>query len=133
MASSSLELRIDWADLDLFGHVNNVAFFRWLQASRVGMWEALGIDVTQQDPRGTGPILAATQCTFLQPLFYPGSVTIAAEVSFVKTTSFGIVHRIRNAAGALAAEGEDRVVMYHFGQGEKAEIPEALRAALAAG
>jgi acyl-CoA thioesterase FadM len=26
-----VNIAIDWAELDLFGHVNNVAFFRYLQ------------------------------------------------------------------------------------------------------
>lgn len=33
--NTSLELRIDWSEMDLFGHVNNVAFFKYVQASRV--------------------------------------------------------------------------------------------------
>ena len=55
---------------------------------------------------------------------------MAATISFVKTTSFGITHRIIGAAGVLAAQGEDRVVMYDFGKAEKAAIPEVLRKAL---
>ena len=27
--------RIDWSDLDLLGHVNNIAFSRFFQAARV--------------------------------------------------------------------------------------------------
>ena len=130
MTTFTLQIRIDWADLDLFGHVNNVTFFRWLQASRVQLWEGLGIHVTHQSPQGIGPVLAATQCQFLRPLFYPGEVRVEATISFVKTTSFGITHRITGAGGALSAQGEDRVVMYDFAKGEKAAIPQALREAL---
>lgn len=38
-----LELRIDWSELDLFGHVNNVAFLKYVQASRINYWETIGV------------------------------------------------------------------------------------------
>ena len=41
--NSQLQLRIDWSELDLFGHVNNVMYFKYIQAARVHFWQAAGI------------------------------------------------------------------------------------------
>ncbi len=38
-----LRLRIDWSEIDLFGHVNNVATLKYVQAARVNCLEALGL------------------------------------------------------------------------------------------
>ncbi|GIV28450.1 MAG: hypothetical protein KatS3mg027_2264 [Bacteroidia bacterium] len=39
----ALKLRIDWSELDYFGHVNNVSFFKYIQAGRVNYWEKIGL------------------------------------------------------------------------------------------
>lgn len=123
---SSLTLRLDWSELDMFGHVNNVMYFRYLQSSRVHYWELIGLD-RMAPGKGTGPMLASTRCDFRQPLFYPGQITVQASIDFIGNTSFGVYHRILNNAGALAAEGHDVIVLFDYGRGEKMRIPEALR------
>lgn len=122
---SSLSLRLDWSELDLYGHINNVAFFKYLQASRINYLEQVGLGALSAD--GPGPIIAATECRFLQPLHYPGSIVVKASVSFIRHTSFGITHHIYNDAGGLAAEGRDVVVLYHHGTQQKMQITDALR------
>ena len=39
----TLQLRLDWSEMDLFGHINNVSYFKYIQASRVHYWEQSGI------------------------------------------------------------------------------------------
>ena len=39
----SLELRIDWSDLDMYKHVNNLTFMRFMQSGRVKFWETTGL------------------------------------------------------------------------------------------
>ena len=38
-----LSLRIDWSELDAYGHVNNVMIMKYMQAARVHYWEELGL------------------------------------------------------------------------------------------
>ena len=52
-------VRIDWSDLDLLGHVNNIAFSRFFQAARVEYCGHIGMNVHQG--MATGPILAASR------------------------------------------------------------------------
>lgn len=121
-----LKLRIDWSEMDLFGHVNNVTFFKYLQAARVNYWEHIGLTMFFDETK-TGPILASSSCQFKKPLHYPGGVTILSRVDFIKNSSFGISHRVQNAAGELAAEGTDIIVMYDFNKNEKMNVPGWLR------
>src|ERR1041384_4107431 len=99
----SLELRIDWSELDLFGHVNNVMYFKYLQASRIQCRQAMGIDQWLQE-KGIGPMLASARCDFRKPLLFPGSITIGSSIEFIRNTSFGLFHRIWNERKELAAE-----------------------------
>src|SRR6201996_6989661 len=93
-----LRLRIDWSEMDLFGHVNNVSYFKYIQASRVNYWEAIGL-VHVFDEQKIGPILLSTSCQFIKPLHYPGHVDINARIEFIKNTSFGIHHQLLNDKG----------------------------------
>src|SRR6201995_1716591 len=91
----TLPIRIDWSEMDMFGHVNNVAYFKYIQASRVNYWELSGLAASFATTR-IGPILLSTSCQFMTPLFYPGNIIVECRIEFIKNTSFGIHHRILN-------------------------------------
>lgn len=121
-----LELRIDWSEQDLFGHVNNVAYFKYIQASRVRYWDQIGLTHLYRET-GFGPMLVSTSCQFRQQLFYPGNIVVAASVYSIGTTSMVIRHRILDEQGGLAAEAEDVVVCFDFRAGTKAPVPAYIR------
>ena len=100
----SLVLRIDWSELDLFGHVNNVAFMKYIQTSRMHCWEQA--QVLRYASKQQAPILASTTCHFLKPLHYPGQVQINARLSFIKNTSFGFTHQLYNQHSEQVSEAE---------------------------
>lgn len=124
-----LQFRLDWSEMDMFAHINNVSYFKYLQAARINYWEQIGLKTPHTD--GLGPMLASTGCQFRKPLFYPGNIIIDTSVQFIKNTSFGLLHRIYNADGELAAEGNDVVVLYDFLKHEKAQIPDWFRQKIA--
>lgn len=122
----SLELRIDWSDLDTYKHVNNVMFMKYQQSGRVNFWEASGFyDMHVNTNRG--PMLVSTHCDFRKPLFYPGKAIVKTRVAFIKNSSFGLEHVILNEKGELCAEGKDVAVCYDFNTNETFRIPDGLR------
>ena len=126
----SLELRIDWSDLDTYKHVNNVMFMKYQQSGRVNFWEASGL-YELQERTNRGPMLVSTHCDFRKPLFYPGKAIVKTKVSFVKNSSFGLEHVILNEKGELCAEGRDVAVCYDFNINETFRIPDELREVMA--
>lgn len=124
--SSKLNLRIDWGDIDLFGHVNNVAIMKYVQAARVSFLETIGLMQLQQEAK-MGPILASVHCQFRTPLFYPGEVNIYSDVDLIKNTSFEIYHIICDGSGKVAAETKDIIVYFDFIKNKKVLIPIELR------
>lgn len=121
-----LALRLDWSEMDMFGHINNVSYFKYIQASRVNYWEVCGFRQSFDDT-GIGPMLLSTSCRFIKPLYYPGNIIVQASVNFIKNTSFGIHHRILNDKGEIAAEAEDVIVVFDFKNNIKASVSESLR------
>jgi len=126
---TKLALRIDWSEMDLFGHVNNVAFMKYVQSARVNYWEQIGL-TKMYDEKKQGPMLASTSCTFLKPLHYPGNIFLQTRLEFIKTTSFGLNHQILNEKNEVAAEAHDVIVMFDFTLNQKMEIPAEIRASM---
>lgn len=122
----SLELRIDWSDLDTYKHVNNVMFMKYQQSGRVNFWEASGL-YEMHVKLNRGPMLVSTHCDFRRPLFYPGKAIVKTRVAFIKNSSFGLDHVILNEKGELCAEGRDVAVCYDFNTNETFRIPDELR------
>jgi len=128
--STSITLRIDWSDLDSFGHVNNLAIQRYAQTARLTYMEAIGMMQHHADT-GIGPVLASTTCHFRKQLFYPGQVTVRTAVEHLKTTSFHMRHTILDGAGACVAESQDVLVMFDYNKHAKLAIPGIFREKMA--
>ena len=121
-----LELRIDWSDLDMYKHVNNISFMRYMQSGRVNFWEASGI-YEMYENTNMGTMLVSTHCDFKKSLFYPGKAIVKTKLDFIKNSSFGLKHLILNEANEVCAEGRDVVVCYDFEKDKTFRIPEDLR------
>ena len=104
--------------MDLFGHINNVSYFKFLQAGRVNFWESAGL-VELLTSQNIGPVLAETGCKFLKPLQYPGSIEVRTGLAERRTTSFVLSQQIYDAAGTLCAEGRDVIVWFDYTAGVK--------------
>ncbi len=123
----SLELRIDFSELDILGHVNNVMFFKYLQASRIKYWETIGINPGFRTDQIV-PVLVSTSCQFKKQLLYPGNVLVKTGITFIKNTSFGIQHQMLDQQGDVVAEAEDIIVMIDIKKNEKVPVTKEMRA-----
>ncbi|SFG06572.1 acyl-CoA thioesterase [Salegentibacter agarivorans] len=124
-----LELRIDWNDLDMYKHVNNISFMRYMQSGRVNFWEASGI-YEMYENTNMGTMLVSTHCDFKKSLYYPGKAIVKTRIDFIKNSSFGLKHLILNDINEVCAEGKDVVVCYDFEKDNTFRIPEDLRTQL---
>ena len=122
--------RIDWSDLDLLGHVNNIAFSRFIQAARVEYCGHIGLEVYQG--MTTGPILAASRVQFVAQLFFPGNVRIFTRIKKTGGTSIVLEHALYDDKGTLCAFGEDVVVRFDFAAGTKIPLGDEIKEKIAA-
>ncbi|MEY2828402.1 MAG: hypothetical protein RIQ33_260 [Bacteroidota bacterium] len=122
----NMQIRLDWSEMDLYGHINNVMYFKYLQASRVNYWTMMGIDKNFKTTN-IAPILASAKCDFKKPLHFPGNIIVQAKLDFIKNSSFGIIHQIINEQHEIVAIGNDVMVMYDFSKNEKVLFPDDLK------
>ena len=126
---TKLNLRIDWADLDLFGHVNNVMFFKYIQAARVNYCDLIGL-TSLNDPEKMSFMVASSHCNFKRPLLYPGTIKVLTRIAYIKTTSLQLSYQILNDKNELCAEAEDVLVTFDYKNKTKIAVPADIRDAI---
>jgi len=94
----TVAIQIRWSDNDMFGHVNNVEFYRFFEMAVVEF--LIGPCAMDALASPVIPFAAESQCRFRRPLSWPGRVTAGLKIESVGTTS------VRYAI-ALFGEDED--------------------------
>jgi acyl-CoA thioester hydrolase len=88
---------IRWGDMDAFQHVNNVAFFEYLQEARVDMFWAHP-QRSGLSPLAQGMVVAKHEIEYLAPLTWrEESIIIEAWVRNLRVSSFAIEYVVRDA------------------------------------
>src|SRR5438093_3414839 len=101
-----VEMPVYWGEMDSFGHVNNIYYFRYFEQSRLEYfrqvrWEGFSVD------RGVGPILGSVEARFRKPVKWPDILAISARVSDLGTDRMTMEHRIvSRSMGVLVSEGK---------------------------
>jgi acyl-CoA thioester hydrolase len=118
---------VAWGDMDSFGHVNNVAYFRYFENARVEYFQRIGWwEYLQQT--GIGPIVGATQARFRRPVKYPDILRAGAKVVSFGTDRFTIRHvLVSRTSGELVTEGDAVVVCIDYRANAKVSVPDPLR------
>lgn len=122
------KMPIRWGDMDAYGHVNNTAYFRYMEQARVEWIEAMGVPVR---PGGAGPVIINTHCTFLKPMNYPGTVEVRTFVGDPGRSSVQSYVEMR-IDDELYAEGAAKIVWMDTQTGKSVPIPDDVRAVLEA-
>jgi acyl-CoA thioester hydrolase len=87
-----------WADMDAFGHVNNVVYLRYLQEARVDM---LFVHAPEQgaEQLARGVVVRRHEIGYRAPLhFRPAPVRVETWVTEVRAASFGLGYEVLDVA-----------------------------------
>jgi len=74
----TIELPVQWGDMDAAQHVNNTVFLRWIESARIQMFRKM-----QEGKLDFGkviPILAWQDCKYIFPVTFPDQVVITMDV-----------------------------------------------------
>ena len=124
-----IELPVQWGDMDLANHVNNVMYARYAESARVAYLDILEKDGAGNFGSGVGPILAEINIQYKMPLSYPDLMYLGTKViempdpySYLMETIIVSKKYERIATKAIA-----RIVSYDYNTRQKAPTPEWLR------
>lgn len=121
---------VAWGDMDAYGHVNNVVYFRYFEQARIAYLDRIGW-LRLKEEHGLGPIVAATSARYRKPLVYPDRIAIGAKVVDIFDDRLRFLYRlVSERHQAIAAEGDVLVVSYDYHRHQKTPIPQTIRAAV---
>lgn len=127
-----IEIPVAWGEMDSYGHVNNIIYFRHFESARVTYFAQIGFPKHKEET-GIGPILASTNCRFRTALTYPDTVSVGARVVEISLDRFTMDFRtISHKLGKIAAEGQGVIVSYDYRAGRKALLPAEIKARIEA-
>lgn len=131
---------VRWGDLDAFGHVNNVQYFRFMEQCRVEWLESLNLfPKGPQSPADAKdathhimPVVASLSCNYKVPVHYPSALAVSLFTGKIGRTSLQTWHEIRSADSlSLFADGAATLVWIDVRTGRPVPLPESVRRAAA--
>ena len=127
---SVFRIQVRFADLDINRHVNNVAYFTYMEQTRVDWLKRTGMQTT---PEGEGPVVVQTSCNYRQAMPFIDVVDVRMYVGPAGRTSFPTYYELVSTedGSRTYADGQAIMVWTDRGSGVSRPVPEDLRALLA--
>jgi acyl-CoA thioester hydrolase len=126
----SVAIPIRYADIDAQRHLNNVAYFAFMEHARVAYLREVGL-WQGEDFDAVGMIVAEAGCTYQAPAYLGETVTVWTRVSRLGRKSFDFEYRLETGRGVIAT-GRTVQVCYEYEAQGSIPIPETWRAAIRA-
>jgi acyl-CoA thioester hydrolase len=126
----SVAIPIRYADIDAQRHLNNIAYFAFMEHARVeylrevGLWQG-------SDFEAIGMVVAEASCIYKAPAFLGETVTVWVRISHLGNKSFQIDYRLETG-GSEIATGRTIQVCYDYAQQRSIPMPGAWREAIVA-
>jgi len=125
----TVELPVQWGNMDAAKHVNNTVYLRWIESARIAMFEKMYGG--EFEFKKIVPILAWQDCKYIFPVTYPDRILVTLDVIEL------LEDRVR-CEGKIYSEKHQRIVAisksllmaYDMEELKKHAFPDSWRKAL---
>jgi len=124
----SIDLPVQFRDIDVMGHVNNATYLQYMETARVELARRLG-QVTEGFR--TSFIIASARCEYKKPIRDERRITVSVWVSRIGDRSWDLDYSIRGPRKAEYAIGRTTQVAYDYKTRAAVQISGKLRRELA--
>ncbi|MES2662936.1 MAG: thioesterase family protein [Pseudomonadota bacterium] len=125
--ASITTINFPWGDLDAFGHVNNVQYFRYFETARINyLNDVLDYQSVLKNPQLAKwmPILAYADAKYRRPLHYPDTILVGASIEVMKENEFLMEYQIYSTEqDTITTIGHGRVVTVDPKTSSRVTIP----------
>ena len=115
--------KVAWGDMDAFGHVNNVIYYRYIESARIEYLNQLNIldlDINT--------VVASNSCKYLKPVFYPDHLRIGTKVVEIRNSAFRMEYTIwSEQQNSIVAVAEAVIVCVDKNTMQKVLIPSHIK------
>lgn len=125
------EIKVRWGEMDAFQHLNNTVYIRYIEDSRLDVFEKLGISDDMLSSH-TSPILASIQCDYLAPVTYPDQIIVFTSATQTGPKKVELEHKLWSVQQTrVVAQGKSLGVYYDHKALKSCLIPALISARLA--
>ena len=82
----SMDITVNWGDMDALGHVNHSVFATWMETARMEYFSKMGM-MELYGNSNIGPILARIEVDYKFPIVFPDVVKVLTSVSRIGNLS----------------------------------------------
>lgn len=120
---------VRWADVDIYGHVNNVAYYSYVDSAVNGwLMRAVGEDLRRLPSIG---VVAETSCRYFSEIDFPAEIDVGLALERIGTSSIAYAFAIfRTGWEAACASGRFVHVYVDDINRRPTPIPDVIRAAV---
>ena len=122
MVSTSAQIYdIKVGDIDLYGHVNHVAYFYYLEEATVKFLKAHDISII---PGNITPVVANASCKYIHSIEYPATILIDSVASKINPRKLLITHTIKSEDESIVyAIAEKTMIWVDFKLKDAVDLP----------
>lgn len=114
--STPIELR--FSDLDLYGHVNSVVYFSYLETARVKLFKDFFKELTEKH---IFTLVARAECDYKLPILFGDILVVSVTVTRIGTSSFDLEYRLHDGREKTYATA--RTTLVCFDNEKKVTVP----------
>ena len=115
----SIELPVQFRDIDVMGHVNNATYLQYMETARVELARRLGQLTDRIRPDF---IVASARCEFKKPISDERRIIVSVWVSRIRDRSWDLDYSIHGSRGVEYAIGRTTQVAYDYKTGSLVQI-----------
>ncbi|MDD2897278.1 MAG: thioesterase family protein [Desulfuromonadaceae bacterium] len=120
--STPIELR--FSDLDLYGHVNSVVYFSYLETARLKLFKGFFNDLTKKN---IFTLVARSECDYKLPILLDDELIVSVTVTRIGTTSFDLSYHLHDGADKTYATASTTMVCFDNTRKVAVAVPECIR------
>lgn len=119
--SAPIELR--FSDLDLYGHVNSVVYFSYLETARVKLFKNFFQELTEKH---LFTLVARAECDYKLPILFGDGLIVSVVVARIGTSSFDLDYRLHDGAEKTYATARTTLVCFDNIRKITVPVPECI-------
>lgn len=113
MKKLKYDLEVYTYQIDFAHHLSNIVYIEWMEIGRLKFLEAIGLSIEELEKSKIFPVLASTEITYKQPIYYGDNVIAEVWISKLNLASAIIEFRFYKNDGILAAIGSQKGLFIH--------------------
>ena len=117
------EQQVSWGDMDAFGHVNNVIYYRYIESARISFLNELGVFNYL-----INVVVSSNNCQYFSPVVYPDILKIEVKILEVRNSAFRMHYILWSEnQQKIVAASEAVIVCVNQDNNQKVMIPSDLK------